>query len=52
MCQITIFSTSWRSIAFPDPLKILALTNANPRDFLNRYGILDNVRAIRGEGQN
>jgi len=33
-------------------LKILALTNGIPRDFLNRYGILDKVRAIRGEGQN
>jgi hypothetical protein len=30
--------------------KILAIPNADPRDFLNRYGILDKVRAIHGEG--
>jgi hypothetical protein len=30
--------------------KILSIPNADPRDFLNRYGILDKVRAIHGEG--
>jgi hypothetical protein len=30
--------------------KILAIPNADPRDFLNRYGILDKVRAIHGQG--
>jgi hypothetical protein len=30
--------------------KILAIPNADPRDFLNRYGMVDKVRAIHGEG--
>jgi hypothetical protein len=30
--------------------KILSIPNADPRDFLNRYGILDKVRAIHGLG--
>ena len=30
--------------------KILAIPNADPRDFLNRYGMVDKVRAIYGRG--
>jgi hypothetical protein len=30
--------------------KILAIPNADPRDFLNRYGMVDKVRAIYGPG--
>jgi hypothetical protein len=30
--------------------KILAIPDVDPRDFLNRYGILDKVRAMHGEG--
>ena len=30
--------------------KILAIPDADPRDFLNRYGMVDKVRAIYGEG--
>jgi hypothetical protein len=30
--------------------KILAIPDADPREFLNRYGILEKVRAIHGEG--
>jgi len=29
--------------------KILSIPNADPRDFLNRYGILDKVRSIHGQ---
>jgi len=30
--------------------KILAIPDTDPRDFLNRYGMVDKVRAIYGEG--
>ncbi len=30
--------------------KILAIPDADPRDFLNRYGMVDKVRALHGEG--
>jgi len=37
------------TVVFSDLLR-KTIPSADPRDFLNRYGILDKVRAIHGDG--